>query len=206
MLNQKSTVADLELYSSQLDVSEILHNVKKHFELNPYLPGIILLEEDRLLGIVSQAQFWQYMSLPYSLELSSRISLKHLSDLLKLKTLIINKNTLITDALAKVLEQKDNRIEEPILVQINAKEYRILDLAQLLFACLKIQYSTIELLDKMNQNLQETNQKLKKNLKLEQKIELQNESAFEEFLYLTNNFLVPISQWSEIKTTKNISD
>ncbi len=91
-------------------------------------------------------------------------------------------------------------------MQINAKEYRILDLAQLLFACLKIQYGTIELLDKMNQNLQETNQKLKKNLKLEHKLELQNESAFEEFLYLTNNFLVPISQWSEIKTTKNISD
>ena len=69
-----STIEELSLYNYCVDISEPATRVNKKFKENPNLPGVILTKERKLVGLVSQKKFWQYMSRPFSISLSSNFA------------------------------------------------------------------------------------------------------------------------------------
>jgi len=173
-LDADSTIKELNLHGCYLQSSELTSKLIKYFKENPKVPAIILLEKNRLLGMLSQREFWQYMSRPYSKELCSRRSLKYLWDLLKIENLTIAIDTPIFDAVQIVLARSSSSLEEPVIVKINPLNYKILDIPQLLLACLEIH-------KQVNQLLIQANQKLKKNLRIDEVTGLGNELIFEEY-------------------------
>ncbi|MDJ0715871.1 MAG: hypothetical protein QNJ54_16845 [Prochloraceae cyanobacterium] len=120
MFSLNYQVKELKLYDNQIETSALVSEIVDRFKSNPTLLGAIVFSNSKFVTMISQKLFWKYMSLPYSLELSSKRSIKYLVDLLNTKNfnLIVSEKTLITEAAKKSLERAAKFLEEPILVKI----------------------------------------------------------------------------------------
>ena len=188
ILAPESTVAELKLYDCQVESSQSVSQINQYFKNNPNIPGVILLDKRGMIGMISQREFWQYMSRPYSEELCSRRSIKYLWDLLNITNLTIPKNTSIIEAVEIILARSSGCLEEPILIKVAPSQYRILDISQLLLACLKIH-------KQVNQLLVEANNSLNKNLQIDEVTGLGNELIFEEYFAREWEDLVKEKAW-----------
>ena len=181
-MNLESRVQELNLYRYQIDLSEEVNRVTNKFKRNPDLPGVVLLKKNKFLGMISQKNFWKYMSRPYSLELASKRSIAYLCDLIDLDSLIVDKDTLIVTAVQKSLERSPELLEEPIVVQMSHRIYQMVDIHQLLVAYAQIHQSATQLIQNMYKELDESRKKLEDYSKLDEITHLPNRRVFDEYL------------------------
>ena len=168
MLGINSQVKELKLYDNQVETSLMVSELMSCFRSNPSLPGIIIWEDNKIIAVISQKLFWQYMSRPYSLELSSKRSIKYLLDFVKIQRhFVVSGDMLITEAAKKSLERVTDVLDEPILVKITRQEYRLLDVRQLLVAYAQIHELTMRSMSEMNNKLEKANHTLEQVLKLD---------------------------------------
>ncbi len=133
-LHLDSTIDQLELYDFQIDWEEPGQEVAKVFYDNPLIPGVILSDRNKLVGIISRWKFLEHMSRPYGLELFSRRPLKTLYKFTQSEFLLFPANTLIVIAARRVLQRSPELLNEPVIVELTPGRYRILDVHQLLVA------------------------------------------------------------------------
>lgn len=181
-MNLDSTLEELKIFKYQVDVKEPVKSVMKKFKSNSDLPGVTLLKNGKFFGVVSQKSFWQYMSLPYSIEISARRSIEYIHDYLKIESLILPKTTKIIEAVKEALERPSKILEEPIVVQVEPQEYRLLDLHQLLIAQAKIHEIANLLITNLYKDMEKANQKLKLLSSLDGLTQLSNRRIFDEYL------------------------
>ncbi|MDJ0713655.1 MAG: GGDEF domain-containing protein [Prochloraceae cyanobacterium] len=181
-MHLESTVQELDLYYFQIDVSESVSRITSRFKFNPDLPGVILKENNKFVGMISQKNYWKYMSLPYSLDLAAKRSAKYLCELIDIENLIVSRNTLIVEAVQKSLERPAKLLEEPIVVKFSPRTYKLVDIHQLLVAYAKIYQSATKLIHNMYKELEESNKKLEDVSRLDTITNLVNRRIFEDFL------------------------
>lgn len=182
-MNFKYQVKQLELYNYQVDSSVKTIEVNDRFRKEPKLPGVVICENNKLLGFIPQKNFWRYMSRPYSLELAAKRPIKYLLDFIKIEPLIVFGESLITETVQKALIRDPDYLETPILVQIQPKVYGLLDIHQLLVAFAQIHELNSIQMKEMNQELAEANQKLELVLRLDPVTGLGNQGVLEEHLH-----------------------
>ncbi len=167
-VNLNSTVDELDCYFFYIEVSESVKQVTNAFNNNPKLPGVILLENDKLVGLLSRSSYFQYMSRPYSLEIAAKRPIKSLLNLMNVQNFIIHKDTLIIEAAKQSLRRSPALMNEPIMVLAAPERYGIIDAHELLVYHAQIHEYTCELLTQMYGKLDVANRKLEKaNRKLE---------------------------------------
>lgn len=188
-LNLHSTVEELDYYTCSLEVSEKVEKISNILESNPKLPGVILLDTNRLVGLVSRKNFLEYMSRPYSLEIAKRRTIKSLVHLMKVQYFIIPKDTPIVVAAKKTLARIPELMNEPIIVAIKPGKYGIIDPHKLLVCQAKIHEYTSELLtqmygklDEANKKLAKTNRKLKYLARVDELTGVANRRVFNKYL------------------------
>ena len=181
-MNIDSTIEELTLFNYQVDVNEPVKSVTKKFKTDSDLPGVTLLKNGKFFGIISQKSFWQYMSLPYSIEISSRRSIDYIYNHLKIPSLILPKTTTIIDAVKKALERPTKILEEPLVVELFTQEYKLLDLHQLLIAQAKIHEIANLLITNLYKDMEKANQKLKLLSSFDGLTQLSNRRIFDEYL------------------------
>ena len=181
-MNKDSTLEELQLYDYSVDIDESVSKVVKNFKNHPEIPGVILIKNNRFIGIVSQKSFWQYMSRPYSLELSLKRSIHYIYQALNLKTLIFAKNISIVAAARKILKRPEKMLGEPIAVEITPQEYRVLDVHKLLIAQAEIHELSNLLIVNLCKDLDKTNKKLKILSSLDGLTQLANQRLLDEYL------------------------
>ncbi|MDY7012520.1 MAG: ATP-binding protein [Cyanobacteriota bacterium] len=142
-----STLDDLFLHDSQIDIECQGKEVINRFHSNPTLPGIILTHQGEFQGMISRRRFWEHMSRPYSLDLFYQRSLSSLYGFTQTDLLILKNEVEIVDAARHSLQRSPDLIYEPIVVELEARIYRLLDIHQLLMAQSKIHELTTQLLD-----------------------------------------------------------
>ena len=177
-----STIEELSLYNYWVDISEPATRVNKKFKENPNLPGVILTKERKLVGLVSQKKFWQYMSRPFSISLSSQRSIEYIHKFIEDRTLILSRNTTIIEAAKKSLQRPAQQLQDPIIVKITEQQYKLLDVRQLLIAQAKIYETTNLIIIDLYKNLQKANQKLKLFSSIDGLTNLSNTRIFKEYL------------------------
>ena len=177
-----STLKDLNLEQFQIDASTQVTQVVQHFQANPQLPGVVVLENDKFLIMISQKQFWEYMSRPYSVQLSATRSIKYICDLLKLDNFILPSNTLIINAVEQYLHQASDVLEEAITVQTSPKSYQLIHTHQLLLAYAQINKLINNSLEVTYQQLEKSRKQLEKLTELDPLTNLANRSTFEKYL------------------------
>jgi signal transduction histidine kinase len=137
-LGLRSTLQELTLYDVLLEFDCPGSEIADIFQENPLLPGIIITEQGKFVGMISRRRFFEHMSRPYSLELFSKQPLLVLYRFTKTDILILDRNTSIMTAVRQSLERSPELIHEPIVVEVEPEVYKILDVHQLLLSQLQI--------------------------------------------------------------------
>jgi signal transduction histidine kinase len=105
------------------------------FEQQPQLPGVIVLENDRVLTVISRQVFLERLSQPYGLEIFLKRSIRSFLLIVKPgEPLQLSGTERIDEAVEKALERSSKQLYEPILVQDPDQDYRLIDFRVLLLA------------------------------------------------------------------------
>jgi two-component system NtrC family sensor kinase len=134
----QSTLESLTLHTACLDHQILSAKVGEIFQENPLLPGVILVEDETLLGMLSRQRFFEYMSLPFSLELYAKFPIQKLYQSAKTDILVLSNQTLVTVACRQSLQRNQELIYDPIVVEIEPGNYKLLDARELLLAQMQI--------------------------------------------------------------------
>ncbi|MBE9096774.1 ATP-binding protein [Tychonema sp. LEGE 07203] len=137
-LGLRSTLQELTLYEFILESRCLGGEVAEFFQANPLLPGIIIAEKGKFIGMISRRRFFEHMSRPYSFELFSQQPLLVLYRFTQTDMLVLDRQTLIMTAVRQSLERSPELIHEPIVVQVEPDNYKLLDVHELLLSQLQI--------------------------------------------------------------------
>lgn len=146
-----STLEALWLYKIQVETTETGRCVGELLDANPLLPGVIIVEGENFLGMISRSIFWEYLSRPFGRSLFLKRPILALHHIIHQDMLILPKNTTIVDAARSALMRSPKERYEPILVRLSAQDYRVVDVHQLLIAQSQIQELSAELIRQQTQ-------------------------------------------------------
>lgn len=153
-LSLESTLKDLPMHHMTMNVSDLVVDVVRCFEENKVVPGIILMDGDRLAGMLSRRRFLERMSRPYSIELFLKRPITVIYSFTQIHLDVFTEDLLIVKAARQALKRSPELLYEPIIVQKSnlhhAPAYALIDVHQLLQAQSQIHKLTSRLLDESN--------------------------------------------------------
>ncbi len=146
-----SNLEALWLYKVQVGTTETGRYVGELLDAHPLLPGIIIVEDNNFLGMISRSVFRDYLSRPFGRSLFLKRPILSLHKIVHQDMLILPKHSLVVDAARSALMRSPKERYEPILVRLSAQDYRIVDVHQLLIAQSQIQELSAELIRQQTQ-------------------------------------------------------
>jgi hypothetical protein len=108
--------------------------VAQKFGQEPDLPGVIITHNSQVLGMISRVKFQEQMNLPDRVELYWDNPIRLLLDFIRIPPLLLSEKWRIDDAVQAVLSRQKNLIYEPIIIEMENQDFRILDIHTLLIA------------------------------------------------------------------------
>ncbi len=141
---------DLPLHTQEIDVGFTGSELTKIFNHNPLLPGVILVDAGKFIGMVSRRRFLELMSRPYALDLFTKRAISRLYPFTQADLLILSGCTSIVTATQQALQRNADFLYEPIVVQLHDRHY-LLDFHQLLVANSHIHELTTTLLNQQTE-------------------------------------------------------
>lgn len=127
-LHLESTLQDLPLYCFQVELETPGWQLAETFEQHPSLPGAVLVEGDRISGMISRRQFLEYLIRPHGIELFLKQPLRVLHSYTRDSVFSLPGSLPIVTAAQQALRRSPNHVGEPILVQVSGGEYYLLDI------------------------------------------------------------------------------
>ncbi|QLE56507.1 sensor histidine kinase [Nostoc sp. TCL26-01] len=137
-LGLESTLQELPMYNFQVEVGCTGAEIAKYFDKYPLLPGAILVEQGKFIGMISRRRLVECLIRPYGQELFFKEPLDVLYSYTRIAILVLNDTTSILTAIQHSLRRSPEFLAEPIVVQTAAKEYRLLDINELNIAAWQI--------------------------------------------------------------------
>ncbi len=142
-LNLNSSLQELPGWEIYMDLNSSVEELAKLFEQKPLLPGILLVQDQHYVGMISRRKFYEYMSRPYSLALFSNKPIEKLYNWLQPESFIISENTTIVEATQIAIQRSSELVYEPIVVALESGKHRLIDFHQLLLAHSQIHVLTL---------------------------------------------------------------
>jgi signal transduction histidine kinase len=135
-LHIKSTLAELSLIDAQFDIKTKVIDIRKHFHNNPKIPGVLIVDKDNIITLISRHSFFEHYSKPYGAEIYSKRNMQfYLENFDNLSSvLVLPSNEEIIKALQIKLNTSNHKLEHPIVVKFDNGDYKILDSYQLILA------------------------------------------------------------------------
>lgn len=150
-LSLESTIQELYLYDSQIESSKLGKEIAQIFQMNPLLPGVILVEQGKFAGMISRRRFLEQMSRPYGLDLFLKRPLYSLYRFASAEVLKLTGDMQIVEAARHSLQRSAELLYEPIVVECEIGKYCLLDAHQLLVAQSKIHELATKLLNEQTE-------------------------------------------------------
>jgi signal transduction histidine kinase len=134
-LNIKSTVGELSLHDNSMDINAKVYEAESLFTSHPMLPGILLYEKKKYVGMISRKAFYETFSKPYRYDLYSGRALQFLYEgMTNIEWLVIPSTLEIVEALRKALAHSKHNLDDPVIVTYENGTVKILDMYQLILA------------------------------------------------------------------------
>lgn len=151
-LNPDSRLQDLILWISAIDIQQTGKDLKVLFKENPTIPGVILRDQGRFVGMLSRRRFLEILSRPYGPELFLKRPIELLYEYAQTEVLILPSSTKIVDAIQPSLTRSPELLYEPIVVYFEGELEKLLDVHQLLLTHTRIHELTTQLLHEQTQS------------------------------------------------------
>jgi signal transduction histidine kinase len=130
-LGIESTLRDLPLYYFQVEQTTLCYQVTDIFEKNPLLPGAILLDNGRFLGMISRQRLLEYLIRPRAIDLFLNAPVQLLYSYARTDLLILADTTKILAAARMALRRSPQLLSEPIVVKMESGDYQLLNINEL---------------------------------------------------------------------------
>ncbi|MBD2083242.1 ATP-binding protein [Leptolyngbya sp. FACHB-17] len=127
----ESTLKDLPLYDFAAELDVLGTEVARVFEQHSLLPGVILTEQGRFVGMLPRQRLLEYLLRPYGVDLFLDKPLRVLHSYDRAVPLILSGDTPILSAAHQALRRPFERLSDPIVVHLDSDQYRILDVHEL---------------------------------------------------------------------------
>ncbi|MEH2067585.1 MAG: ATP-binding protein [Nostoc sp.] len=132
-LSLDSTLQELPMYNFSVEISCTGMEVASFLEKHPLLPGVILVEQGKFVGMISRQRLLEFLIRPYGQELFVQQPLGLLYGYARTPILLLADTTLILSAMQLSLKRSPELLAEPIVVQTVCGAYKILDVQELNF-------------------------------------------------------------------------
>jgi|GEM_PF-1905306 len=134
-LSSVSTLGELPYFACHISPDTPSESVAQQFEEHPELPGVIVVEGDSLVGMVSKVKFFERMSKQFGRELYLPRPIKLLPEIEKPKVppLLLSGRTPIEEGVRQALSRPANFVYEPIVVR-KARQLCLVDMRVALLA------------------------------------------------------------------------
>lgn len=146
-LTLHSTLADLPSSDFKVDSNTLGEAIESAFHRHPDLPGVMVTANDRIVGILPRARFFEWISRPYGVELYLKRPIRvlletiiqDLNDRLEvdaypIRCLLLGETSSIDQAVEIALQRPAFLAYEPIVVAGADRQWRLLDMYVLLLA------------------------------------------------------------------------
>lgn len=133
-LTPDSTLEALKSYTFQVPINTVVQVVSERFQEQPQLPGVIVTERGRVVGLISQRRFLERMSQPYGLEVYLKGAIQVLLSTIKHQPLQLPITCKIEQAARIALSRPADTAYEPIILLRKEQFPRLLDIHDLLLA------------------------------------------------------------------------
>ncbi len=137
-LGIESTLQELSLHTFEMETSCTGAEVAKLFEKNPLLPGVILQEEGKYVGMISRRQLLEFLIRPFGKEIFFEQPLSILHSYTRMGILTLPDTTSILAAMQLSLRRSPELLGEPIVVKTLPDTYSLLDVHELNIASWQI--------------------------------------------------------------------
>ncbi|MFB2892009.1 ATP-binding protein [Aerosakkonemataceae cyanobacterium BLCC-F50] len=130
-LSIDSTLGVLPLYSFAADVNCHCAEVVEIFEKHSKLPGVILLDRGKFVGMISRLRLLETLVLSDKQDLFLKKTLQFLYNYARTDVLILTETTPILAAAQMALRRSSELLGEPIVVQSETQKHQLLDIHEL---------------------------------------------------------------------------
>lgn len=159
-LSLESTLKELSVFNFQVESSYLNKDVARLFRDYPLLPGVILMEKGKFLGMLSRRRFMEHMSRPYGVDTFAGRPIVALYKMAKTDILILPGIALIVMAAQRAVQRLPEQLYEPIVVELEPQVYRLLDVHQVLLALSQIHQQATWYISELYYNLAVTKSEL----------------------------------------------
>ncbi|PQO43047.1 response regulator [Blastopirellula marina] len=133
-LRSDATLAELPAYHASIDAATWGKEVEEIFDTRHDLPGVLIMVEDQLLGLISREKFLEYMSRLFSRDLYSQRPVRVLYESMNIPHLEVAADASIHEAARAALSRPRDAAYEPIAVRCADGSFRVLSVQMLIQA------------------------------------------------------------------------
>ncbi|BAY26332.1 histidine kinase [Calothrix sp. NIES-2100] len=137
-LGLESTLQELSMYNFQVELSCTAMEVARVFEQYPLLPGAILREQGKFIGMISRRRLLEFWIRPYGKELFCGEPLGILYSYARTSILQLPGTTPVLTAMQLTLRRSPEFVAEPVVVETAPDTYQLLDIYELNLASWQI--------------------------------------------------------------------
>ncbi len=129
-----SSLEDLVYHDVQVTSTTLGRAIAQEFYHNRDLPGILVVDLDQLIGMISRVNFRESMSHLNHQNMYLNHPVKLLLEMIRIPPLLLSKDCLILEAANHALNRPRSSLYEPIVIQVEPSQFRLIDIQQLLIA------------------------------------------------------------------------
>ncbi|KYC43409.1 histidine kinase [Scytonema hofmannii PCC 7110] len=137
-LGLESTLRELPAYNFFAETNCTGAEIAIYFDKYPLLPGVILVEEGKYMGMISRRRLLEFLIRPYGQELFLQQPLSVLYSYARTEILLLTETTPILAAIQLALRRSAELLGEPVVVHTAPDIYRLLDVQELNIASWQI--------------------------------------------------------------------
>ncbi|WP_448269119.1 sensor histidine kinase [Nostoc sp. DSM 114159] len=130
-LGLDSTLQELPMYNFSVEISHTGMEVASFLDKYPLLPGVILVEQGQFIGMISRRRLLEFLIRPFGQELFVQQPLAVLYSYARTPILLVADTTSILTTMQLSLKRSPELLAEPIVVQTESGDYRLLDVQEL---------------------------------------------------------------------------
>jgi signal transduction histidine kinase len=142
-LRLESSLQELPLWTTSIELDRLGNELATIFEQEPLLPGIILTKNQQYVGMISRRIFFEQMSRPYGLGLFAGRPIDNLYSFLQPVVFTYPEDMPIVEVTQAILQRSPQLVYEPIVVKSKSDKDGLIDFHQLLLAYSQIHVLTL---------------------------------------------------------------
>ncbi|PWH14427.1 MAG: hypothetical protein DDG60_07845 [Anaerolineae bacterium] len=127
-------IADLPAHDFQVSPYTLTEDVVMVLEDNPDLPGVLIVENRKLLGFLTRLKLFERLGHRYGIELFMRKPIAHLAAAMSSQVQPLPGHLRVDEAIQRALSRPLRDMYDPVVIQLSNDMFRILDLTVLVLA------------------------------------------------------------------------